>query len=194
MIQKQDITGIVLSGGKSKRMGNDKAIVQFDGKTFIQHSIDALTPLSNTVFIVSNSSEHDAFNIKRFNDIIENSGPLAGIYTGLYYSKTPYNIILSCDIPLIHNSVLEQLITQYSDEYDVVLVKSKQKTMPLIALYHKRCLDMCLRLLYSGEKRLSEFINQLHSRTIILEQNLEKHTANINTPHELKQLNYALNN
>lgn len=194
MIQKQNITGIVLAGGKSKRMGHDKSQIQYNGKAFIQHSIDALTPLSNTVFIVSNSSSHDNFNINRVSDIITNSGPLAGVYTGLCHSKTLYNIILSCDIPLISKSVVTQLITEYSDEYDVVLVQSKQRTMPLIAIYHKRCLDTCLQILNSGEKRLNTFIKKLHSKTIVLDESLEKHTTNINTPNELKHLTHEHHN
>lgn len=194
MTSKQDITGIVIAGGKSQRMGSDKGAIEFNGKTFMQHSIDALTDITNDVFIVSNSSTHDCFNLKRVNDIVENSGPLAAIYTGLFYTKTSYNIILSCDIPLIHQSILNELITQYTDEYDVIYVEANKKAMPLIALYHKRCAKTCLELLNSGEKRLSKLTNRLHSKTIVLDESLEKFTSNINTPYELKQLNYELNN
>lgn len=182
------ITGIILAGGKSSRMGTDKGFVLLKNKPFVQHIIDVLAPLVNEIIIVSDNSDYDKFKVKRVEDIIKESGPLAGLYSGLYHSKTERNIVLSCDIPLVNTQILNQLIAVDDEAIDVVQCQAQDKTMPLIALYKKRVLNDCLTTLESGERRLRVFINQLNTKTIHIEQELEKYTANINTPNELKQL------
>jgi len=189
MSNNKNITGIVLAGGKSTRMGSDKGFVTYNNKPFIQHIIDALHPLVDEIIIVSNNPDYDVFNLKRVNDIIEDAGPLAGLYSGLHNSITEKNIVLSCDIPVINQGVLEQLILASNKDIDVVQIKSQGKTMPLIALYNKRCASTCLALLESGERRLRFLINQLKSKTIVLDDTLEKYTANINSQSDLKELN-----
>jgi len=188
MSNNKNITGIVLAGGKSTRMGSDKGFVTYNNKPFIQHIIDALQPLVDEIIIVSNNPDYDVFNLKRVNDIIEDAGPLAGMYSGLQDSKTELNIVLSCDIPLINQGVLEQLILANNKDIDVVQTESQGKTMPLIALYNKRCASTCLALLESGERRLRFLINQLKSKTIVLDDTLEKYTANINSQSDLKRI------
>ena len=192
MSNKNNITGIILAGGKSTRMGTDKGFVSYKNKPFIQHIIDALQPLVNEIIIVSNNPDYDVFNLKRINDKIENAGPLAGLYTGLYNSKTEINLVLSCDIPLINQRVLEQLIQVDNEDIDLVQIQSQDKSMPLIALYNKRCSSTCLALLESGERRLRFLGNQLKSKTIVLDNTLEKYTANINSQCDLKELNNEL--
>jgi len=189
MTYKNNITGIILAGGKSTRMGSDKGFVTYNNKPFIQHIIDALHPLVDEIIIVSNNPDYDVFNLKRVNDIIEEAGPLAGLYTGLHHSNTERNLVLSCDIPVINQRVLEQLILASNKDIDVVQTESQGKTMPLIALYNKRCASTCLALLESGERRLRFLINQLKSKTIVLDDTLEKYTANINSQSDLKELN-----
>lgn len=190
MKEGNHITGIILAGGKSSRMGTDKGFVILKNKPFVQHIIDTLTPLVNDIIIVSDNPDYDKFNIKRVEDIIKESGPLAGLYSGLFHSKTEQNIVLSCDIPLVNTQILNQLIATGDEAIDVVQCQVQDKTMPLIALYKKRVLNDCLTTLESGERRLRVFINQLNTKTVHIEQTLEKYTANINTKDQLKQLQH----
>ena len=95
MIDKKNITGIVLAGGKSSRMGTDKGLLKFNGKSFVQYSLDALKPLVSEIIIVSDDLNYDTFGLKRINDITKNAGPVAGICAGLEASSTEYNLILS---------------------------------------------------------------------------------------------------
>jgi len=189
MAYKNNITGIILAGGKSTRMGTDKGFVKFNNKTFIQHIIDTLQPLVNEIIIVSNNPNYDVFKLKRVDDIIENSGPIAGLYTGLHHSNTEYNLVLSCDTPLINQEIFKQLISHTNKDIEVIQIESEGKTMPLIALYHKKCENTCLKLLKSGERRLRFLIKQLKSKTIVLDATLGKYTANINSQSDLKNLN-----
>ncbi|MCL4167425.1 UNVERIFIED_CONTAM: hypothetical protein GTU68_012318, partial [Idotea baltica] len=105
-----DITGIILAGGKSSRMGTDKGFLFLNNKPFVQYSIDALMPLVSEIIIVSDNPDYDVFGFKRINDSTKNAGPVAGICSGLEASSTDYNLILSCDIPLISSQILERLI------------------------------------------------------------------------------------
>ncbi len=184
------ITGIILAGGKSTRMGSDKGLISFNGSLFIEHIIKALKPLVQDIIIVSNNSNYDTFGYKRVSDIIKNSGPLAGLYTGLHYSNTENNLVLSCDIPLINTLVLKLLLNTSYTSYDVVQLQSKSKTMPLIATYKKACMHKCLELLNDGERRLREVPKQLFTKTITLDSSLELYVENINT---INQLNHIVN-
>ena len=109
MIEKKDITGIILAGGKSTRMGTDKGFLLLNNKPFVQYSIDALQPLVSEIIIVSDNPDYDRFGLKRINDTIKDAGPVAGICSGLEASSTAYNLILSCDIPLITSKILQKL-------------------------------------------------------------------------------------
>ena len=188
MIDKKHITGIILAGGKSSRMGTDKGFLNFNGKSFIQCSIDALKPSVSKIIIVSNCADYDVFGLERIEDTIENSGPLAGIYSGLKHSETNYNLVLSCDIPLIHSEILERLISEVDNDSEVIQIESNGRRMPLIALYKKSCESRFLKLLNSGERKLQFAVNQCKSKVVSLEKHEQKFTTNINTKDELKQI------
>jgi len=137
MKDKKHITGIILAGGKSSRMGTDKGFVIYKNKAFIQHIIEAINPLVDEIIIVSNNPDYDIFRLKRIDDIIENAGPLAGVYSGLYHTTTENNLVVSCDVPMINSETLSLLINEIDETSDVVQLESQGKTMPLIAAYKK---------------------------------------------------------
>ncbi|MDD7887296.1 molybdenum cofactor guanylyltransferase [Flavivirga sp. 57AJ16] len=193
MINKKHITGIVLAGGKSSRMGTDKGFLRLNEKTFIQHSIDALKPLVSKIIIVSDNPDYDTLGYKRVTDTIKNAGPVAGICSGLEASKTDYNLVLSCDIPLIKTKILEKLIINTDTDPDIVQIESHGKTMPLIALYKKRCGRVFSNLLKNDERRLRMVVNQCRVKNIPLDHHDMNATTNVNTKEELKQLEDAHN-
>ncbi|MEP5340813.1 MAG: molybdenum cofactor guanylyltransferase [Algibacter sp.] len=186
MIEKKDITGIILAGGKSSRMGTDKGFLLLNDKPFIQYSIDALKPLVSEIMIVSDDSKYDAFGLKRVNDITKNAGPVAGICSGLKASATDYNLILSCDIPLINSEILQQLIDGIDEASEIIQVESHGKSMPLIAIYKKQVTDTFNTFLQADERRLRVAINGCVSKNIILKKEHEFSTMNVNTQTEFK--------
>ena len=165
-----------------------KPCFPFGGKTFLEHIIDALKPLVSNILIVSDHKKYDAFGETRVDDLIKNAGPLAGLYSGLYHSKTEDNIIVSCDVPLIDITILERLIDENNSSWDVVQLQSGDKTMPLIACYKKKCMDACLKSLQSGERRLQTFVDQQKTKTLLVGKNIEHQLVNINTKTDLKEL------
>lgn len=192
MQKKENITGIILAGGKSSRMGLDKSLLIYKNMTFIQHIINAIKPLVKDIIIVSNTNAHDKFGYKRVEDFIKDSGPLAGIHSGLSHSTTDYNLILSCDIPLIKTEILEVLVHSDYTNFDVVQIQSGEKTMPLIALYHKRCTQKCLELLKNNERRVREAINQLNTKSIIIDNSWSEFVKNVNTKEDFKNISHAI--
>ena len=190
MKKKSTITGIILAGGKSSRMGEDKGFLKLNGKTFMSSIISALNPIVGEIIIVSNNSEYDVFNLKRVADSMEDSGPLAGLYSGLLHSETENNIVLSCDVPLISSSVLKKLLEGAPSETEVIQFESEGKTMPLVAMYKKKCRHHFLKLLQTNERRLRFAIDQLDVKTITLDSELGKTVRNINTISELKDLKH----
>lgn len=193
MIAKTKITGIILAGGKSSRMGTDKGLLFFDEKMFIQHIIDSITPLVSEICIVSSNPEYDQFGHNRVEDIIKNSGPIGGIHAGLSSSETEYSLILSCDVPLVTSELLKKLLTKENIEFDIVQFETNGNTIPLIALFKKQCRKKCQELLDQGEKRLRKLVSELHTRTISLPKEEHILVSNINTMKDLNEIKNGVN-
>lgn len=188
MNTSQNITGIILAGGKSSRMGTDKGFLKLNGKLFIEHIIAVLTPFVSEIIIVSNDLNYDSFKVKRVSDFVENAGPLAGVYSGLLASKTENNLVLSCDIPLINSKILDELVRQIDDISEIIQIESNGETMPLISVYNKSCETVFSSLLNQGERRLRFAVNQCKVKNILLKKEQEKWVSNINTPEQLKEI------
>jgi molybdopterin-guanine dinucleotide biosynthesis protein A len=188
MLSRTHITGIILAGGKSSRMGYDKGFALHNNRPFIACIIRALQTVVNEIIIVSDNADYDQFNVKRVEDIIKDTGPLAGLYTGLFHAKTENNIVLSCDVPLVNKALLTFLINKVSNTDDIVQISVKDRTNPLLAVYKRHCITPCLRALETGERRMHTFVNQQKTKTIALDSSLEKYAQNVNTQNELNQL------
>jgi molybdopterin-guanine dinucleotide biosynthesis protein A len=183
-----DITAIILAGGQSSRMGADKGLVMLGDKAFIAHIIDAVSPLVKEIIIVSQNADYDKFGCRRVEDSIKNVGPIGGIYTGLLETSTETNLVLSCDVPLISKEVLVYLIKRNKADVEVLQYKTRENTLPLIALYKKRCIVKCKEYLDKNERRLQQLILGLQTKTIELPERFEKYTRNINSLEELNEI------
>lgn len=192
MVGKVHITGIILAGGNSSRMGRDKGLMLLNGKPFIGYIIDALRPLVSEIIIVSNHKAYDVFKKRRVTDEIENAGPVAGIYSGLKTSTTNLNFIISCDVPLLTTAVLRELLKANQEDIDIIQVASNKQSMPLIGLYHKRCAPIFYRWLQQGERRLRFTVKQCITKTVILPKELEIYTTNVNTPAQKNDLDACI--
>ncbi|ALJ04311.1 hypothetical protein APS56_03770 [Pseudalgibacter alginicilyticus] len=195
MISKKHITGIILAGGKSTRMGTDKGFLLLNNKTFMQYSIEALQPLVSEIIIVSDNINYDVFGYKRITDIKKNAGPIAGICSGLEISSTEYNLILSCDVPLITSEVLQKLIDNIDDTSEIIQIESLGKSMPLIALYKTQIIKKFNELLQTtDERRLRKAVETCKTKNIILKEDNTACTMNVNTQNDLKAIEDAYKN
>ncbi|MBT8265988.1 MAG: molybdenum cofactor guanylyltransferase [Bacteroidia bacterium] len=191
MIDSTNITGIILAGGKSSRMGSEKGFVKYKDLPFISHVVNAMKPLVSSTIIISSNSAYDPFCDLRVEDEIKNAGPLAGLYSGLKHSTTELNLVLSCDVPLIKTEVLSTLLNPELSKFEVVQFGANDETLPLIALYKKSCQTSCKKLLDSGERRLKVAVASFSSFTIHPEPHIEPLLKNINTLKELNELQWS---
>ena len=191
----EKITGIILAGGKSTRMGTDKAHVEISRKKIISYVFEILTIVTNSIMIISNSDNGNFLNVPVYPDIIKGRGPLGGIYTGLNYSATEKNIFLSCDIPFITVDLLNFLINA-SNEFEITVPEHKGKIEPLCGVYSKSCSEKIKTILFSDNFKLHDAINMFNSKKMNVENESfynSKLLANINTPEELKKYTEVAN-
>lgn len=114
----KNITGIILSGGKSSRMGSDKALLKIDNETVIERITNLMNSIFSVVFIVTNTPEDYKFlNVPLYEDIYKNKGPLSGIHSGLVHSSTDKNFFISCDLPLISEELIRHIIEFNSEKF-----------------------------------------------------------------------------
>jgi molybdopterin-guanine dinucleotide biosynthesis protein A len=148
------MTSIILAGGKSLRLGRNKALQVIGGKSLIQWVIDRLAILSTEIIIATAHGEaipcSSTVRIKTVADIYPGKGPLVGIYSGLIASSNSQAIVVGCDTPFLSVSLLEYM-TQICSTFDVVVPRIKKKVEPLCAVYSKSCLAPIQRLLEQNE-------------------------------------------
>ena len=186
------ITGIVLAGGRSSRMGEDKSMMKLNGKSLVEYSIDALKPLCNKVIISSNNPGYEFTGCEVWPDEIPDQAPIIGIYSCLKRSETALNIILSCDIPLISTSMIAFLLAK-SAAYDIsVPIHENGQIEPLCGIYKKSSLSILKEFIDSGNYRLNECIRSASHQLIPVDSQIPCNTPNlflnINTPSDFGYL------
>jgi molybdenum cofactor guanylyltransferase len=191
------LTGIILSGGKSVRMGRDKAFIEIDGIPIIQRIYNIFQKIFTEIIIVTNQKEfYSGFKAKIVSDLIINNGALGGLYTGLFFSSNPYSFCVACDMPFLKESMIQYLIKQ-ANEYDVIVPRTEDGLQPLHAVYSKNCLESIKNIIGMGKYKIIDFYPLVktkiveESEFISLDLNLNlmrESFVNINTPGELNFL------
>ena len=149
---RNDITGIILCGGKSSRMQKNKALLKLSDKTVIEIVTEKLKSIFNEVLISANDSkQYDFLNLPVVYDIFIGKGPLAGIHSALKYSSTKNNFIISCDIPLISIELIKYLINLNSEK-SILLPKSNGRIQQLCGIYSKSVIDEIENIFKLSEK------------------------------------------
>jgi molybdopterin-guanine dinucleotide biosynthesis protein A len=159
------ITGIILAGGKSTRMGTDKALIQIAGKTLLERVIEVCRPICSEIIISSNNPEHDKSGYQIIPDEIHNCGPIGGIYSCLKKSETNWNFIVSVDTPFVTSDFIQFLAGQ-TENCDVVVPVHSGEKEPLIALYNKNCLREVQKQIEHREYKMHHLIAKLNARYV----------------------------
>jgi molybdopterin-guanine dinucleotide biosynthesis protein A len=190
--RESDITGIILVGGKSLRMGRDKAFLEIGGKTLFERVLDVFRDSFAKVVLVGDRADRFAgYDLHMIPDIYPGSA-LGGIYTGLYHSATDYIFASSCDLPFPNGEVLRYLCS-FRKGYDAVVATTSSGYEPLFALYSKTSLGPMKALIESGDFCAYAYFSQVRVRYVPYGElaHLDKEgTAflNINTPEEFAKI------
>ena len=187
------ISGVILAGGESQRMGSDKSLLPIQGARFIDHIYARLSSLFDEVLIVTNSPElYQDLPCRKVPDIYLRQGALAGIHAGLSQAQQPRAFVVGCDMPFVSAKIVRK-ICSHAEQGDLILPHSSHGHEPLHALYKKSCLPAIEHVLDAGHKRIMKFFSQVHVVEISAEELLsldpqEKSFCNVNTPDEYFRL------
>ncbi len=178
-------TAIILAGGNSSRMGEDKGLMLIDGKPMIQHVIDTVKGVVENVIIITNNSAYEKFGFLVIPDEIKGKGPLGGIYTGLLHSTTQLNLVLSCDIPYVNASLLNLLVS-HSEGSDITIVKKDEVTHQLMGVFSKKCLIPFKNAIDNDELKLISLFKKQNLNVIDGSQYSSRLFTNVNKKDDIR--------
>jgi molybdenum cofactor guanylyltransferase len=184
------VTGAILAGGRSRRMGSNKAFLPFGGRRLIEHVLDVLLPLFPEVLIAANErAPYAALGVPVHTDCIPGKGPLGGIYTALASSSHPRTFCLACDMPLVSPAVVARLC-RLAPDFDVVVPHSAKGYEPLHAVYSRSCLPHLEAMLREDRLRVDELFGAVRVCRVDVEDLRPLDPClvsflNLNTPEEL---------
>ena len=186
------MTAIILAGGKSRRMGFNKAFLKYGDKTFIEYQIAKLTKIFDEILLSANEPcIYANLNLPIVSDILPEKGPLSGICAGLIRAASSYAFVIACDMPFINEKVILYL-KGLIDNYDVVVPQTSRGLEPMHAFYSKNCIQPMYRCLEQGKLRIIDFFSEVKVR-IVDEKELKgldvsiQSLINLNTPEEYKK-------
>ena len=187
-----DVTISILAGGKSTRMGTDKAFLNFEGRTLLARSLDLARSVSSDVRIVGSRDKFAPF-APVVEDIFRDCGPLSGIHAALRASQAEINLMLAVDMPFVSRAFLEYLIEQARAAPDAIVVvpRCEGSRQPLCAIYRREFAAAAEDALRAGRYRIDSLFESVRTR-VIEQAELEKAGfasnifRNLNTPEELE--------
>jgi molybdopterin-guanine dinucleotide biosynthesis protein A len=169
----ENISGIILTGGKSTRMGTNKAFLKFGGKIFIEIAIELLSKVCDFIIISANSKEYNGFGYPVIGDEDYTKGPIGGIYSCLKYSKTNHNIVLPVDTPYITKEVYIELL-KWKEKFDhVVAVNSKNLIEPLHAYYNRSTIGSIEKLLKNDNFKIQEITKLVKTKFVKFDDSMD---------------------
>ncbi|GMB01795.1 molybdenum cofactor guanylyltransferase [Pelosinus sp. IPA-1] len=146
-------SAIILAGGKSTRMGQDKASLPWGESDILQYLTATLQGICQEVIVVSNRPRQMIASARVVADIIPNQGPLSGIHAGLSHARYPQAFVIGCDMPFVIPGLVKMLLDKIKN-WDVVVPIYSQKQQPLFASYSKTCIPAIETLLSEGDRRV----------------------------------------
>lgn len=189
-----DLSAFILAGGKSTRMGTDKAFVEFEGRTLLARALDLARSVSSKVRIAGSGEKFAPFG-PVVEDIFRDRGPLGGIHAALQASATELNLMLAVDMPFVPQEFLEYLVGQAraTRNADVVVPQSDGGLQPLCATYRKTFAAAAENALHAGRNRIDLLFDVVPTH-VIEEQEWEAAGfsrdifRNLNAPEDLQAL------
>lgn len=186
------MTGIVLAGGKSGRMGTDKAFLRVAGRPIVERVIDVLGEAFGKVIIVTNSpSAYAGYNALVIKDAVDMPGPLTGVYSGLLASGDEYNFVAACDMPFL-NIRLVKFMAGLAAGHDAVVPVIVGQFEPLHAVYRRTAAGLMGSHILNGVQRITAVFSGLSIRRVSEEEIARfdpgrRSFINLNTPQEYKE-------
>jgi molybdopterin-guanine dinucleotide biosynthesis protein A len=190
------VSGVIMAGGASQRLGRNKALERIGGKTLIERVVDSLAPLTTEVLVVVGRPEQAAALhlpswVRVVSDRYPGRGSLGGIFSGVGASAEPWSLVVACDMPFLNRELLRHLIGESSD-VDAVIPRLGDKPEPLHALYSKACLASMEAMLRAGQLKIAPLFEAVRVRYVdegTIDRIDPRHLSffNINTQADLEE-------
>lgn len=183
------VTGLILAGGRSSRMGTDKGLVSYKGRLLVEHAIGILSPVCSDLLIATSNPEYSRFGYRLVNDVYRAAGPGAGIHTGLKSAAAGYVVVLSVDTPNITPGFFGQLLKACSGYHAVIPRHGNGLIEPLCGVYSTRAAGCFNRSLGSGVYKMSDILSSMNVKWYAIPSELTQSDffLNINTKDDLHQ-------
>ncbi len=184
-------TGIILAGGKSSRMGTNKALLTIEGKTVIERIIRQMEQVVDECIIVTNHfQDYEFLQLPMVEDKVKDKGPLAGIEAGLTASKTEKNLIVACDMPFISIELGKYLLTLL-ESHQAAVPEIDARLHPLFAAYRKTIVPAVTQSLSENNLRIRQLLHTIHVKIVTNEEleslgilSHDQYFFNMNHPNE----------
>ena len=178
-VLKNNISGLVLCGGKSTRMGVDKAFLNYHGTEQYKYVADLFEKINLSVFISCNSKQQveisSSYETITDNEEYNNSGPVAGLLSAFKIYNTTSFIVAGCDYPHVNSNHINQLLSLSRFGFDAVCFVSNETPNllePLLTYYHFSCADKLTAYYNNGNTSLNKFLSTIKTIKIVAEDNL----------------------
>jgi molybdopterin-guanine dinucleotide biosynthesis protein A len=202
------LSGVVLSGGKSRRLGQDKALLRLwgpQGPTLLEATVAHLAAVCDEVLVVSSGLDEPPSPARHVMDRYPGGGSLGGIYTGLLEASHPFALVVACDMPFLQPALLRYMARRPRN-YDVLIPRLRVpdgpesghdalqlQVEPLHAIYGRPCLEPMRKLLERGERRIIRFFPYVRVQYLTADEISrfdpdELAFRNINTPRDLTEV------
>ena len=194
MIQRSEISAVILAGGRATRMGGqDKGLLEHQGQTFAERIATAFASQVSEVIINANRhmERYGALGHRVVSDQLEDfQGPLAGMYSGLMAANTPWIITAPCDGPFVSESYVSKMIEAADNGNQQLAVASDGDWLqPVYALIHRDLAESLLGFLDSGERKIDRWYRSVGFVEVIFDDDDgERMFTNVNTPEQLAEL------
>lgn len=183
----------ILAGGRSTRMGKNKALLEYESGTFIGRIINEFHG-KDIIISSSGQKEYEDLPVKIVKDEYEDIGPLEGIRQILKASDKDYVFICACDMPFITSKIADYISEFISSDYDCYVITDEKRIHPLCAIYSKRILPVIEKLIANGDYKLRLILENTRTKYISLENTVfgKKIVRNVNTKDEYIELKYPV--
>ncbi len=188
-MSRYKITGVVLAGGKSSRLGTDKALVLIKGRPLISYAIETLSCVCHKVVINSGQPVYSFTGCEIWPDLLPIQAPIIGIYSCLKRSDSDWNIFLSCDMPMVDHRLFDLLLSQ-RDGVDAVVPFHQDGMEPLCSTFSRRVLPFLEERIANGQYGIQQFVRQARSRLVKISPELDFYSpklfTNLNTAEDIR--------
>lgn len=161
------VGAVILAGGNSSRMGQDKSLLRFEGQPMIQRVAQQLEPMLDQVVIGGNAPDkYEFLNLEVIADQRPDHGPLMGIVSCLSESHFDLNFVTGCDIPVMNQGLIEKLAIE-AEDFDLVVPRSADGRLePLFAVYRKSVIQSARAILSQGGRKISDLFERVRVKYV----------------------------